>query len=93
MPSAGRIGVTMLEIIGNMQQTNNVNSGTYFLLTFPVESLGERLSQILGAAGEGKPLTQPPPLLSQKQYPLIAYDDCSSRITYTRNQIVHTQIC
>ena len=83
----------MLEIIGNMQQTNNVNSGTYFLLTFPVESLGERLSQILGTAGERKPLTQPTPLLSQKQYPTIAYDDCSRRITYSRNQIVHTQIC
>ena len=83
----------MREIIGNMQQTNTVNRGNYLLLTLTVECLCERLSQILGTDGEGKPLTQPTPLLSQKQYPTIAYDDCSLSITYSRNQIVHTQIC
>jgi hypothetical protein len=79
----------MFEKIGNMQQANDFNSSANFFLTFPIERLSERLSQVLGTAGQSKPFTLPSSLLSQQQYPIIAHDNGSRRITYSWNQIVH----
>jgi len=79
----------MLEIISNMQQANNFNSGTYLFLAFPIERLGKRLSQVLGTAGQGKTFTLPASLLSQKQDLVIAHNNRSRRITYSWNQIIH----
>ena len=80
----------MFEKIGNVQQTNDFDSGAYFFLTFPIDRLSQRLSQVLGTAGQSKPFTLPSSLLSQQQDLVIAHDNGSRRITYSRNQILHT---
>jgi len=79
----------MFEKIGNMQQANDFNSGAYFLQTFPIERLSERLTQVLGTAWQSKPFALPSSLLSQQQDLVIAHDNGSRRITYSWNQIVH----
>jgi len=80
----------MFEKIGNMQQADDFNSSTYFFLTFPIERLSERLSQVLGTTRQSKPFTLPSALLSQKQNLAIAHDNGSRRITNSWNQIIHT---
>ena len=89
MPSARRVCIAMFEKIGNVQQADNLNRSVYFFLTFAIERLSKRLSQILGPTGESKPFTLPPTLFSQQQDLAIAYDDGSCRITYSWNQIHH----
>jgi len=90
VPPAGRVCIAMFEKIGNMQQANDFDSGTYLFLTFPIERLGERLSQVLGTTGQSEAFTLPSALLSQKQDPVIEHDNGSRRVTYSWNQIIHT---
>lgn len=92
MPPAGRVCIAMFEKIGNMQEANDFNSGTYFLLTFPIERLSERLAQVLCTAGQSKPFTLPSALLSQQQDLVVAHDNGSRRIAYSWNQTLHNML-
>ena len=93
MAPAGRVRVAMFEKIGNMKQANDINSGPNLFLAFPVKRLSEGLTQVLGAAGQSVAFTLPTTLLSQQKDLCLANDNGSRRITYSWNQILHSQIC
>ncbi len=90
MPLRWRLGVTMFEEVGNVEQLSDFHLSTYLLLALALQSLFKRLSRILGSPRQGIALSTSTALLAQQQNLLLLDDKRPGCVSYSRYQFRHS---